>query len=45
MKCNVREIAQLSDKPCIMEGRLNYKKVANGSYRNQAGNHLLILIN
>ncbi|OWR54012.1 uncharacterized protein LOC116779139 [Danaus plexippus] len=36
MKCNVREIAQLSDKPCIMEGRLNYKKVANGSYRNQA---------
>ncbi|XP_052746402.1 uncharacterized protein LOC112054180 [Bicyclus anynana] len=36
MKCNIRELALLSDKPCIVEGRLNYKKVSNGSYRNQA---------
>lgn len=37
MKCNIREIALMSDKPCLLEGRLNYKKVSNGSYRNQAG--------
>ncbi|XP_072944830.1 uncharacterized protein [Epargyreus clarus] len=36
MKCNIRELALLSDKPCVMEGRLNYKKISNGSYRNQA---------
>ncbi|XP_050347451.1 uncharacterized protein LOC126771564 [Nymphalis io] len=36
MKCNIRELALLSDKPCVLEGRLNYKKVSNGSYRNQA---------
>ncbi|XP_045458819.1 uncharacterized protein LOC123669237 [Melitaea cinxia] len=36
MKCNIREIALMSDKPCLLEGRLNYKKVSNGSYRNQA---------
>ncbi|CAH2238951.1 uncharacterized protein LOC120629019 [Pararge aegeria] len=36
MKSNIRELALLSDKPCVVEGRLNYKKVANGSYRNQA---------
>ncbi|XP_068626626.1 uncharacterized protein [Battus philenor] len=36
MKCNTREIALLSDQPCVMEGRLNYKKIANGGYRNQA---------
>ncbi|XP_026320149.1 uncharacterized protein LOC113230432 [Hyposmocoma kahamanoa] len=36
MKCNVRELAQLSDRPCEIEGRLNYKKISNGSYRNQA---------
>ncbi|XP_030026832.2 uncharacterized protein LOC115444958 [Manduca sexta] len=35
MKCNIRELAQLSDQPCIIEGRLNYKKISNGSYRNQ----------
>ncbi|XP_063616816.1 uncharacterized protein LOC134790006 [Cydia splendana] len=36
MKCNVRELAHLSDQPCVIEGRLNYKKVSNGGYRNQA---------
>ncbi|KPJ16653.1 Pleckstrin-likey domain-containing family J member 1 [Papilio machaon] len=36
MKCNIRELALLSDKPCVMEGRLNYKKITNGGYRNQA---------
>lgn len=36
MKCNVRELAQLSDQPCVIEGRLNYKKISNGSYRHQA---------
>ncbi|XP_034836068.1 uncharacterized protein [Maniola hyperantus] len=36
MKCNIRELAHFSDQPCVLEGRLNYKKVANGSYRNQA---------
>lgn len=36
MKCNVREVAQLSDRPCVIEGRLNYKKITNGSYRHQA---------
>ncbi|XP_035442076.2 sesquipedalian-1 [Spodoptera frugiperda] len=35
MKCNIRELAQLSDQPCVIEGRLNYKKISNGSYRNQ----------
>ncbi|XP_045494493.1 uncharacterized protein LOC123693439 [Colias croceus] len=34
MKCNLKELALLSDKPCIMEGRLNYKKIS-GNYRNQ----------
>ncbi|CAK1544631.1 unnamed protein product [Leptosia nina] len=34
MKCNIRELAVVSDKPCTMEGRLNYKKVS-GNYRNQ----------
>lgn len=34
MKCNIRELAQLSDQPCVIEGRLNYKKISNGSYRN-----------
>lgn len=37
MKCNVRELAHLSDQPCVIEGRLNYKKVSNGGYRNQTG--------
>lgn len=37
MKCNVRELAHLSDQPCVIEGRLNYKKVSNGGYRNQPG--------
>ncbi|CAK1601862.1 unnamed protein product [Parnassius mnemosyne] len=36
MKCNIRELALLSDQPCSMEGRLNYKKITNGGYRNQA---------
>ncbi|XP_047984917.1 uncharacterized protein LOC125225313 [Leguminivora glycinivorella] len=36
MKCNVRELAHLSDQPCVIEGRLNYKKISNGGYRNQA---------
>ncbi|XP_041975620.1 uncharacterized protein LOC121730578 [Aricia agestis] len=36
MKCNTRELALLSDQPCVIEGRLNYKKVYNGSYRNPA---------
>ncbi|XP_026732256.1 sesquipedalian-1-like [Trichoplusia ni] len=36
MKCNIRELAQLSDQPCVIEGRLNYKKISNGSYRNQS---------
>ncbi|KAM3967580.1 uncharacterized protein ACR2FA_011044 [Aphomia sociella] len=36
MKCNLRELAHLSDQPCVIEGRLNYKKITNGSYRNQA---------
>ncbi|XP_047024745.1 sesquipedalian-1-like [Helicoverpa zea] len=36
MKCNIRELAHLSDQPCVIEGRLNYKKVSNGGYRNQA---------
>ncbi|KAG7310920.1 hypothetical protein JYU34_003759 [Plutella xylostella] len=35
MKCNVRELAHLSDQPCVMEGRLNYKKISNAGYRNQ----------
>ncbi|KAL4716032.1 hypothetical protein ACJJTC_002797 [Scirpophaga incertulas] len=26
----------MSDRPCVIEGRLNYKKMTNGSYRNQA---------
>lgn len=39
MKCNIRELAQLSDQPCVIEGRLNYKKISNGSYRNQTGKH------
>ncbi|CAH4031023.1 unnamed protein product [Pieris brassicae] len=34
MKCNIRELSLLSDRPCVMEGRLNYKKVT-GNYRNQ----------
>lgn len=34
MKCNIRELAQLSDQPCVIEGRLNYKKISNGGYRN-----------
>ncbi|KAJ8735466.1 hypothetical protein PYW07_007086 [Mythimna separata] len=36
MKCNIRELAQLSDQPCVIEGRLNYKKISNGGYRNQS---------
>ncbi|XP_053611722.1 uncharacterized protein LOC128675929 [Plodia interpunctella] len=36
MKCNVRELAHLSDQPCVIEGRLNYKKISNAGYRNQA---------
>ncbi|XP_028176352.1 uncharacterized protein LOC114364402 [Ostrinia furnacalis] len=36
MKCNIRELAHLSDQPCIIEGRLNYKKITNGGYRSQA---------
>lgn len=40
MKCNVRELAQLSDGPCVIEGRLNYKKISNASYRNPAGESL-----
>ncbi|CAH0405464.1 unnamed protein product [Chilo suppressalis] len=35
MKCNIRELAHLSDQPCTIEGRLNYKKITNGGYRNQ----------
>lgn len=38
MKCNIRELALLSDQPCSMEGRLNYKKITNGGYRAQSGN-------
>lgn len=37
MKCNIRELAHLSDQPCVIEGRLNYKKISNASYRNQTG--------
>lgn len=39
MKCNIRELAQLSDQPCAIEGRLNYKKISNGGYRNQSGQY------
>ncbi|XP_049880859.1 uncharacterized protein LOC126377202 [Pectinophora gossypiella] len=35
MKCNVRELAHLSDQPCVIEGRLNYKKLSTASYRHQ----------
>ncbi|CAG9796706.1 unnamed protein product [Diatraea saccharalis] len=35
MKCNLKELAHLSDQPCVIEGRLNYKKITNGGYRNQ----------
>ncbi|KAJ2947775.1 hypothetical protein O0L34_g9555 [Tuta absoluta] len=35
MKCNVRELAHMSDQPCIIEGRLNYKKLSAVSYRHQ----------
>lgn len=43
MKCNIRELAQLSDRPCVIEGRLNYKKITNGSYRNPSGYYFLYI--
>lgn len=35
MKCNMRELAHMSDLPCIIEGRLNYKKISSSGYRGQ----------
>lgn len=44
MKSNIRELALLSDLPCVIEGRLNYKKVYTGAYRNPAGMKILLFI-